>query len=355
MSKVLMAMSGGIDSTMSAILLKEQGHELVGVTFIPFDSNTEIGCCATNAAIEAKQIADKLHFSHQVLDVRETFKNTVIQNFADEYMSGRTPNPCVVCNKAIKWGTLLELADKENCDFIATGHYAQIGTCGERYFIKKGADLSKDQSYFLWKLSSRQLARTLFPLGTYTKTQIRQMAAELGYIKLSQKKESQEICFVPDNNYRLFLRSYIPNFDEIVKPGDFIDTKGQIIGKHKGYPNYTIGQRKGLEIALGQPMYVTKTDASANTVTLGTRDDIMSTMFTASNFNFTKIDAPTNPIEVTARVRYRSQGGTAVIAINEGKLTVKFNNPVDAVTPGQSAVFYQGDDLVGGAIIDRHT
>lgn len=350
--RVLMAMSGGIDSTMSAILLLEQGYELVGVTFRSFDTDAETGCCATDAAAEARQVADSLGFPHLTLDVRETFRNTVIKNFTDEYMQGRTPNPCVTCNKFIKWGELLQLAKNEKCDFLATGHYARIGCNNGKHYIRKGADTSKDQSYFLWRLTSDELAHTLFPLGDYTKAEIRQMASERGYVKLSQKKESQEICFVPDNDYRNFLRKTIPDFNNIVKAGNFIDINGKVLGKHKGYPNYTIGQRKGLEIALGQPMYVSKIDATDNTVTLGTKEHLMSDTLTASEPNFTKTEITETPIEVTARVRYRSQGGTATVWQKDGKVHVKFNEPIDSITPGQSVVFYQDDDLVGGAIID---
>lgn len=350
--KVLMAMSGGIDSTMSAILLLEQGYDLVGVTFRSFDTNAETGCCASDAVAEAKQVAESLGFTHLTIDVRETFRNTVIKDFTDEYMRGRTPNPCVTCNKTIKWGALLQLADKENCDLLATGHYARIGCENGRHFIRKATDTSKDQSYFLWRLSSDELARTLFPLGDYTKAEIRQMASDRGYVKLSQKKESQEICFVPDNNYRQFLRASVPDFDNIVTPGNFVDINGKILGKHKGYPNYTIGQRKGLEIALGQPMYVSKIDATANTVTLGTKECLLSDSLTASAQNFTKTDISETPIEVTARVRYRSQGGIASVWQKDGKVHVKFNEPIDSITAGQSVVFYQNEDLIGGAIID---
>lgn len=350
--KVLMAMSGGIDSTMSAILLLEQGYELIGVTFRSFDSDAETGCCASDAVAEAKQVAESLGFTHLTIDVRETFRNTVINNFTNEYMRGRTPNPCVTCNKAIKWGVLLQLADKKNCDWLATGHYARIGCENGKHFIRKAIDTSKDQSYFLWRLSSDELARTLFPLGNYTKAEIRQMASNRGYVKLSQKKESQEICFVPNNDYRQFLRTAVPDFDTIITPGDFLDINGKVLGKHKGYPNYTIGQRKGLEIALGQPMYVSNIDATANTVTLGTKEHLMSDTLTASEPNFTKNEITETPIEVTARVRYRSQGGTATVWLKDGKAHVKFYEPIDSITSGQSVVFYQNEDLIGGGIID---
>lgn len=352
-----MAMSGGIDSTMAAILLTEQGYELEGVTFRSWDSiskacmERETGCCSVDSIFEAKHIAESLGFNHQILDIRELFRQTVISNFISEYLKGRTPNPCVVCNKYIKWGALLDLADKLNCQFIATGHYARIGCQDGRHFISKGIDTTKDQSYFLWQLTSENLARTLFPLGGFTKQQVRQMAADRGYTKLSQKRESQEICFVPDNDYRNFLRQNSPEYSA-VGPGNFISTDGRVLGTHKGYPNYTIGQRKGLEIALGQPMYVSRIDAASNTVTLGTRNDLLSTRLTASDYNFTKIEAPQTPIEVTARVRYRSNGIAATIVAENGKIVVEFSSPAESVSPGQSVVFYQNDDMIGGGVID---
>ena len=352
-----MAMSGGIDSTMAAILLTEQGYELEGVTFRSWDSiskacmERETGCCSVDSIFEAKHIANSLGFNHQILDIRELFRQTVISNFISEYMKGRTPNPCVVCNKYIKWGALLDLADKLNCEFIATGHYARVGCHEGRHFISKGIDTTKDQSYFLWQLTPENLARTLFPLGGYTKQQVRQMAAERGYTKLSQKRESQEICFVPDNDYRNFLQQNSPEYSA-VGPGNFVSTDGRVLGKHKGYPNYTIGQRKGLEIALGQPMYVSRIDATSNTVTLGTRENLLSTRLSASDCNFTKIEAPQTPTEVTARVRYRSKGVPATVVAAGDKIVVEFSEPVESVSPGQSVVFYQDDDMIGGGIID---
>ena len=218
--RVLMAMSGGIDSGVSAMLLKEQGYELVGVTFRTFDSITEScmarekGCCSVDSIFEAKHLAEQLGFEHHILDARDTFRKTVIQNFIDEYLQCRTPNPCVLCNPIIKWGLLLEMADEMGCEKLATGHYARIGRNGDRFFLRKGKDGLKDQTYFLWKLTSGHLSRTLFPLGDLTKSEVRALAAEHGFVKLSQKKESEEICFVPDNNYRNFLKENVPDLEE---------------------------------------------------------------------------------------------------------------------------------------------
>ncbi len=355
--KVLMAMSGGIDSTVAAMLLIEQGYELVGVTFRSWDSISkacmehETGCCSVDSIFEAKKIATDLGFEHQILDIRELFKETVIGNFVSEYLKGRTPNPCVVCNEFIKWGALIDKADELGCNYIATGHYAKIGCEDGRYFIRKGKDLTKDQSYFLWRLSQENLKRTLFPLGDFTKLEVRQMAADRGYIKLSKKRESQEICFVPDNDYRNFLNNNSPEYLTI-KPGNYIDKQGKVLGQHKGFPNYTIGQRKGLQIALGQPMYVTHINAATNEVTLGTKDDLLSNIVVVSNCNFMKMQPNAKPIKAMVRIRYRSSGGSATLEPIGDKIKITFDNPIDSVTPGQSAVFYDGDDLLGGGFID---
>ena len=246
--KVLMAMSGGIDSTVAALLLLEQGYELTGVTFRTFDNisqgclEKEKGCCNIDSLLEAKHMAQTLGFEHHIVDFRKEFEDTVIRDFIHEYLQGRTPNPCVVCNATIKWGKLMEIADQMGCEFIATGHYARVAESNGRYFLRKGADTQKDQSYFLWRLTQANLARTLFPLGEWTKAEVRQFALSRGYEKLSRKGESQEICFIPDNDYRAFLASHAPDYASKCQPGNFATADGKIVGKHRGYPNYTIGK-----------------------------------------------------------------------------------------------------------------
>jgi len=357
--KVLMAMSGGIDSTVAAMLLLEQGYELVGVTYRTFDHisrgclEKEKGCCSVDSLFEAKHMAQKLGFEHHILDIRQEFKDHVITNFIAEYLHGRTPNPCVICNSTIKWGKLLETADELGCDFIATGHYARIGRQDQRWYLRKGVDLSKDQTYFLWTLTQENLARTIFPLGELTKPEVRKIALDHGYEKLSQKRESQEICFIPDNDYRTFLAEQVENYTEKYGPGYFIDTTGKKLGMHKGFPNYTIGQRKGLGIALGHPMFVVAIRPEDNTVVLGTKDELQGKTFYAHSVNGMKYAQIPEGAEVTVKIRYRNEGKKASLYPEGHRIRVVFHESMDSITPGQSAVFYEGDDVVGGGVIDQ--
>ncbi len=351
-------MSGGIDSTVAAMLLLEQGYELVGVTYRTFDNisrgcmEKEKGCCSVDSLFEAKRMAQELGFEHHILDIRQEFKKTVIANFIDEYLHGRTPNPCVICNSTIKWGKLIETANELGCDYIATGHYARIGHQNDRWYLRKGADLSKDQTYFLWTLTQENLSRTIFPLGELTKPQVRQIAFEHGYEKLSQKGESQEICFIPDNDYRTFLAEQVEDYAKKYGPGYFIDTTGKKLGQHKGFPSYTIGQRKGLGIALGQPMFVIAIHPEDNTVVLGTKDELQGNTFYAKNINFMKYTQLPEGLQVCAKIRYRNAGGKAFLYPEDDRIRVVFDEPMDSITPGQSAVFYENEDLIAGGYIE---
>ena len=346
-------MLGGIDSTVSAMLLLEQGYEVVGVTFRTYDSIKESclarekGCCSVDSIMEAKHNAERMGFEHHIVDFRDTFRQCVIRNFIDEYMSGRTPNPCVLCNSHIKWGELLRVADELGCDYVATGHYARIREYNGHLYLANAVDKQKDQTYFLWMLTEDNLRRTIFPLGGLTKTEVRAIARAHGYETLAEKKESQEICFVTNNDYRSFLRENVPDFDQRVVPGNYIDATGKVLGQHLGFANYTIGQRKKLGIALGQPAYVTHIDAARNEVTLGTNDDLLATSLhfrPHGNALSEWMDQP----GLTAKVRYRS---TAVpVQIKDGNC-LEFATPVWGITPGQSVVVYCGDLLIGGGII----
>ena len=358
--KVLVAMSGGIDSSVAAMLLHEQGYEVIGITMKTWDyassggTRKTTGCCSLDDINDARILAVNMGFHHIILDIREEFGDYIIDNFVDEYMAGRTPNPCVLCNTHIKWDALLRRADQLGCEFIATGHYAQVRNENGRYVISKGKDENKDQSYVLWGLSQEALGRTLFPLGGFSKPEIRQMALDRGYEELSKKGESFEICFVPDNDYRGFLKRRIDGLEEKVVGGDFVDVDGKVIGKHKGYPFYTIGQRKGLEVAFGDPRYVVKINAEANIVVLGTKEDLNKKEVFVRNPNIIKYDKLPNSMEALSKIRYKDKGKNSELSIlDDGRIKIDFYEEVQGVAPGQSAVFYEGSDLIGGGFIDN--
>lgn len=352
-------MSGGIDSTITAVLLHEEGWEVVGITMKTWDyatsggSKKETGCCSLDSINDARAVAVKLGFHHFIVDIREEFGDYVIDNFVDEYMAGRTPNPCVLCNTHIKWNSLLRRADMLDCEFIATGHYGIINELDGRKYVSRAKDLQKDQSYVLWGLSQDCLHRTRMPLGVFTKPEVRQMAAERGWDELSKKAESYEICFVPDNDYRGFLRRRIEGLDEQVAGGNFVDTAGKVLGKHDGYPFYTVGQRKGLGIALGEPMFVTEIRPDSNTVVLGKEDELIRNGMLVGKANLMKYaELPATGIETLTKVRYRDAGTMSTIRqVGPDVVDVSFHANVKGIAPGQSAVFYEGDDVVGGGLI----
>ncbi len=351
-------MSGGLDSTVTAIMLHEQGYEVVGITMKTWDyatsggSKKETGCCSLDSINDARQVSVDLGFHHFIVDIREEFGDYVINNFVDEYLSGRTPNPCVLCNTHIKWEALLRRADQMDCEFIATGHYAQVQQFKDRYYISKGTDATKDQSYVLWGLSQDCLRRTCFPLGRLQKTEIRQMAKDMGLAELANKAESYEICFVPDNDYRSFLKRRVKGLEQRVDGGLFIDKHGKVLGKHKGYPFFTIGQRKGLGIALGQPYFVSEIRPETNEVVLGLEEDLLRNGMFVHNLNIQKYNAIDAAMRVSTKIRYKSPGALSTISPEaDGILKVEFDTMVNAITPGQSAVFYEGDDVVGGGNI----
>jgi tRNA-uridine 2-sulfurtransferase len=356
--RALVAMSGGIDSTITAVLLHEQGYEVVGITMKTWDyassggSKKETGCCSLDSINDARQVAVKLGFHHFIVDIREEFGNYVIDNFIDEYMAGRTPNPCVLCNTHIKWNSMLRRADLLDCEFIATGHYAIINESADRKYITRAVDRQKDQSYVLWGLDQACLGRSRFPLGEFTKPEVRAMAAERGWTDLSKKAESYEICFVPDNDYRGFLKRNVENLEMKVNGGNFTDPNGKVLGKHEGYPFYTVGQRRGLGIAMGEPMFVTEIRPETNTVVLGREEDLIKNGMMVGKVNLMKYaELPGAGLEAITKVRYRDAGTFSTLHSVGADVEVQFHAHVKGVAPGQSAVFYEGDDLIGGGLI----
>jgi len=358
--KVLVAMSGGIDSTVTALMLHNEGYEVIGITMKTWDyasagsSKKETGCCNLDSFNDARAAAVHNGFPHFILDIREEFGGFVIENFVDEYLAGRTPNPCVMCNTHIKWRALLKRANALGCEYIATGHYANVRLHDNRRFvISKGKDASKDQSYVLWGLDQELLRRTIMPLGTYHKTEIRQMAHDMGYPELAKKSESYEICFVPDNDYRGFLKRKVEGLEDKVAGGNFISKEGKILGQHKGYPFYTIGQRKGLEIAMGRPVFVTKIIPESNTVVLGDAGDLDENAMRVGKLNMGKYETITPGMEAIGKIRYKDSGSLCNMYLEHDGLSVSFFDNVKGIAPGQSAVFYEGDDVIAGGIIQR--
>ncbi|UXP31587.1 tRNA 2-thiouridine(34) synthase MnmA [Reichenbachiella agarivorans] len=355
--RVLVAMSGGIDSSVAAVMLHEQGYEVIGMTMKTWDYNSaggskkETGCCSLDSINDARNIAVDLGFPHYILDIREEFGDYVINHFTEEYLKGRTPNPCVLCNTHIKWDALLRRADKLGCDFIATGHYANVREENGRYVISKGADEMKDQSYALWGVSQQSLSRTILPLGHLKKSQIREMAVERGFHDLVNKSESYEICFVPDNDYRGFLKRRVEGLEEQVAGGEFVLEDGTVVGTHEGYPFYTVGQRKGLGIALGFPVYVIEIQKELNRVVLGTFDELSRDGMYVDQLIMGKYDGLSERMDTVTKVRYNDPGTPAVIEQVGGIMKAYFGRGVSAIAPGQAAVFYEGNDVIGGGWI----
>jgi tRNA-uridine 2-sulfurtransferase len=359
--KVLVAMSGGVDSSVAAAFLREQGYEVVGITMKTWDYTSsggrggkEVGCCSLDSMNDARSVALMFDFPHFIVDIREEFGDWVIDRFTEEYLAGRTPNPCVLCNTHIKWAALLRRADDLGCEFIATGHYARLhhDAGSGRYILRKGHDANKDQSYALWGLPQEHLARSIFPLGEFTKPRIREMAAEYGLMRVANKPDSYEICFVPDNDYRRFLKERVDGLAEQVEGGAFVLEDGSVVGLHEGYPFYTIGQRHGLGLALGYPAYVTRIDADTNTITVGPRERLLRQTLTARQINLVKYPSLEQEMPVVARIRYKDEGAPALAwQTGDDEFRVAFAEPRAAITPGQSVVLYEGDEVLGGGWI----
>lgn len=360
--RVLVAMSGGVDSSVAAVMLKEQGYDVIGITMKTWDysrvggkSDKETGCCTLESMNDARQIAVKHGFKHFIVDIRDEFGGWVIDRFVEDYMTGHTPNPCVLCNTHIKWAALLRRADNLGCDYIATGHYANVREKNGRYVISRGLDKSKDQSYALWGVKQEHLARTIFPLGSYEKTEIRQMAEDYGLTKVATKPDSYEICFVPDDDYRRFLKDRVDGLEEKVAGGKIIDQNGEVVGEHEGYPFYTIGQRRGLDLAMGKPVYVTDIDPETNVITIGEKKDLISTTCKAREINLVKYDRiPEDEMEITGAIRYNDEGTIGYLSQNsDDEIEVTFPAGREAITPGQAVVCYEGNDVVAGGWIKK--
>jgi tRNA-specific 2-thiouridylase len=356
--KVVVGMSGGVDSSVAAYLLKEQGYDVIGVTMQIWQDEDEFtqerngGCCGLSAVDDARRVAERLDIPYYVMNFKQEFKKNVMDYFVAEYLKGRTPNPCIACNRYVKWEALLQRSLAIGADYIATGHYARIEQLlNGRYAIKNSVTAKKDQTYALYNLTQAQLSHTLMPVGDYTKDEIRGIAEEIG-LMVAHKKDSQEICFIPDDDYAGFIDKECAGL--VPPPGNFVSATGEILGKHKGITHYTVGQRKGLGIALGHPVFVTAIRPETNEVVLGENQDVFTNVLYADHLNFMALSDIRENIELKAKIRYSHEGSTCVVSrVGEDEIRCEFKEPVRAVTPGQAVVLYDGDYVAGGGIIIR--
>jgi len=366
--KIAVAMSGGVDSSAAAAILKEQGHELVGFTMQLWDQRRGINvdengdplpsrCCSLDDVYDARRVAEELGFPFYVLNLERDFERDVVEPFVTSYLSGETPIPCVTCNSRLKFASLDRLAVSLGCEKVATGHYARVefDPTTNRYKLLRGQNQQKDQSYFLWELTQAQLSRALFPLGEMSKPEARDAARQHGLSGVSEKKESQEICFVPDGDYAGFIDRYleVENATErLPGTGEIVNAAGKVIGSHEGIHRYTVGQRRGMGIANERPLYVISIDAEKNRVTAGSSEELLSNEFTVARVNWIAFDDPSEPVRAEVRVRYRHTAAAATITpLEDQRARIVFDEPQRAITPGQASVFYRGDEVIGGGWI----
>ena len=368
--KIAVAMSGGVDSSAAAAILKDQGHELVGFTMQLWDQRRGINvdengdplpsrCCSLDDVYDARRVAEELGFPFYVLNLERDFERDVVQPFVTSYLNGETPIPCVACNSRLKFASLDRLAVSLGCEKVATGHYARVefDPSTNRYRLLRGRNVQKDQSYFLWELTQEQLSRALFPLGEMSKPEARDAARQHNLVGVAEKKESQEICFVPDGDYAGFIDRYLEvenASDRLPGKGEIVDTCGRVVGDHEGIHRYTVGQRRGIGISDQRPLYVVSINADRNRVTVGSAEELLSNEFTAAGVNWIALDNPSEPVRADVRVRYRHTAAPATITpLPLQRARIIFDEPQRAITPGQATVFYRGDEVVGGGWIVR--